>query len=529
MALRLDLGMVAHRKQHQSQNPSLSSANKAHRRRRKRSAATMTGYFGIATPRTCVRTMQEREELARSIFIAVDENRSGYIEKEEFASLLHALSQIGLGGAFRRQRADGDRGFDELLEREFARADTNKSGMVDFNEFVMFYNVVVNFMLFQMVQARSDLTWSHETGSPTAGGGGGGGGDGGAGGVAVGGGAAAARALSRRGGGGGGGDDEDDQEDEEVHEYNEHEYNEFEKATAVDFFSCSADEKLKFVELAQKLIAAQEISAMDMEVLQTMLRTDYRILDLKLAARAYEETQMTLPFVRVLGTAGEEIDAICQLENDAVKKTGDIQESLLHLSRADHDNFFQIINALVADHTFTLLEGDQLKAIVEACELPMRIRGAFARFQEHKEIDGFRDMLDGDELGADFRAPAQEWQEREEFADVRAAGAAAGADESAGGGGGAGKVNAVHVIKARRNSVGFTELEAQMFARAANDFYDGQRRQSPDATSTHCSHHHDGVAVAVHDGVGELRRRLQVAQVDGRGHRQRRRRGSAVA
>ena len=155
----------------------------------------------------------------RSVFHAADEDNDGYINKEEFASLLHALDELGMLDSL-EARAEG--GFSDTLDREYGLVDVSGKGTIDFNAFVTFYNKLVNHQLMKLVNKQKNLQWTAEMG-------------------------------------------------------------EFEKASAADFFSCTTEQKLGYLRLGQKFLSQEKIKAGDMEVLQVMLRTDYRILDLKMA------------------------------------------------------------------------------------------------------------------------------------------------------------------------------------------------------------------------------------------------------
>jgi hypothetical protein len=117
-------------------------------------------------------------------------------------------------------RAEG--GFSDTLDREYGLVDVSGKGTIDFNAFVTFYNKLVNHQLMKLVNKQKNLQWTAEMG-------------------------------------------------------------EFEKASAADFFSCTTEQKLGYLRLGQKFLSQEKIKAGDMEVLQVMLRTDYRILDLKMA------------------------------------------------------------------------------------------------------------------------------------------------------------------------------------------------------------------------------------------------------
>ena len=154
----------------------------------------------------------------RSIFNAADEDNDAYVNKEEFASLLHALDELGMLDSL---EARDEGGFTDMLDREYGLVDVSGKGTIDFNAFVTFYNKLVNHQLMNLVNKHKNLQWT--------------------------------------------------------------EMGEFEKASAADFFSCTTEQKLGYLRLGQKFLSQEKIKAGDMEVLQVMLRTDYRILDLKMA------------------------------------------------------------------------------------------------------------------------------------------------------------------------------------------------------------------------------------------------------
>lgn len=150
-----------------------------------------------------------------------------------------------------------------------------------------------------------------------------------------------------------------------------------------------------------------------------------------------------------------QIDEIRKLEREAVESTGKLQESLLHLSRKDHAEFNKVTEHLTRLHVLTMVESDQLKAIVETCEMPMKIRGSFARYKEWGETEGLKDLLAMDTKvhAPAHKDPKAKWGEREEMKGKE-------------------QVNAVDVLIARRASVGFSALEMKLFSRAADDFYE---------------------------------------------------------
>ena len=153
--------------------------------------------------------------------------------------------------------------------------------------------------------------------------------------------------------------------------------------------------------------------------------------------------------------SARQIDEIRKLEREAVESTGKLQESLLHLSRKDHAEFNKVTEHLTRLHVLTMVESDQLKAIVETCEMPMKIRGSFARYKEWGETEGLKDLLAMDTKvhAPAHKDPKAKWGEREEMKGKE-------------------QVNAVDVLIARRASVGFSALEMKLFSRAADDFYE---------------------------------------------------------
>jgi len=79
----------------------------------------------------------ERQRLAEQTFVEADEDGSGYVDETELSALLSTM--------LTKQSIKFDKGaLDQFVKKEFAVADIDGNGQVDFDEFVTYYNSFID-------------------------------------------------------------------------------------------------------------------------------------------------------------------------------------------------------------------------------------------------------------------------------------------------------------------------------------------------------------------------------------------------
>ena len=251
--------------------------------------------------------------------------------------------------------ADDDPALTEVdeaqFEREFMKADTDGDGQINFAEFCSYYNMLLSYQL-------------------------------------AGGGEAAGASSSLLFGAG--------------------------AASSHQLWHVAAEEKQSFLSLCRKMVSSGSLCEDDLAVVEFILESDYRVVDLRLAVLAYRQAETTMPLRRLLQAVEDEMER--------VKST---QLQMWQVGDEECESFGPVIAALGEESKISEQDCDMLTQLIAERSNLLEIKTALLAYQHagselplqrlllalHTEKEAKGGGMSGGEFGEEYDVEDDEYEE----------------------------------------------------------------------------------------------------------------------